>query len=168
MMSFPFFIFQIKKNDFSFSSYTYKNKNTEDIASITSFHPTCIYKKTPNLSISSSTYMNIKGHQYPLKYIRVPMQAYAQLFRLVHMNSPIISCFRVFFFFINYDVIYIKNILTNLQVSFFISLSLLKNNRNVGQIRKQRYSYLSEENLISLRFFFQNGEQQNACIVHIL
>lgn len=125
-------------------------------------------KKTPNLSISSSTYMNIKGHQYPLKYIRVPMQAYAQLFRLVHMNSPIISCFRVFFFFINYDVIYIKNILTNLQVSFFISLSLLKNNRNVGQIRKQRYSYLSEENLISLRFLFQNGEQQNACIVHIL
>lgn len=47
MMSFPFFIFQIKKNDFSFSSYTYKNKNTEDIASITSFHPTCIYKKNP-------------------------------------------------------------------------------------------------------------------------
>lgn len=68
-----------------------KIKTTKDISSITSFHPTCIYKKTPNLSISSSTYMNIKGHQYPLKYIHVPMHTYAQPIRLVHMNSPIIS-----------------------------------------------------------------------------
>lgn len=67
MVSFPSFILQIK-NDFSLYPYACKNKNkTHNEYSLFSSYMH-LYKKNPDISISSSTYMNIQEHQYPLKY----------------------------------------------------------------------------------------------------
>lgn len=163
MMSFPFFIFQIKKNDFSFSSYTYKNKNTEDIASITSFHSICIYKKNPwsfNLFIYLHEYkgtsVSFEIHTCTYAYVRA---AYSTGAYELSYNK-----FR-FFFFINYDVIYIKNLLTNLQVSFFISLSLWEKNPQCWPNQKATiFISLWRKPNISQIFFFKTENNK----MHVL
>lgn len=95
MVSFPSFILQIKNNDFSIYPYTCKNKNKRD----------CEYnlfssyiKKTlifQSLHLPTWIYRDISI----LWNMHVPIQAYAQLYWLVHMNSLKINSFRGFFFY---------------------------------------------------------------------
>lgn len=68
--------------------------------------------------------------------------------------------------FIYYDVININNILTNLHLPFFISLYLLQKKKPALLAKSESNDiHISEEDLISLRFF---PKQNNKIHVHIL